>query len=97
MKKLEKIYNEIMEELYQNAEPKASFKGLIEEAERLDRRSEDGRLDIQFENYFINHDKMSDIVESELSKYKPSKLDKNSLRFHIYLGASPTSAKQDEK
>lgn len=88
MKKLNAAYEEIMTALYQNSEPSADFKLLVEQAPI----GEHGRKIIDFEAYEIEREKAEAIFDSVVKKYKiKTKWDLNTLGFNVWLGASPRS------
>lgn len=85
-KKLAKAWKEIMIELYKNSTPSADFEKLLEEASLNER----GEKVIDFNSYEIEEDKMKEIVESVIKKYKiTNNRQQSKIYFNVYLGASP--------
>lgn len=85
-KKLSKAWKEIMIELYKHATPSADFEKLLEEAPLNER----GEKVIDFNSYEIEEDKMKEIVESVIKKYKiTNNRQQSKIYFNVYLGASP--------
>jgi hypothetical protein len=81
---------EIMTLLYENSEPKGDFNKLIDQAEINER----GEKVIPFNDYEIEGTKLDEIVNETIKKYKLDYRTEKSMRFNIYLGASPRSKRE---
>ena len=81
-------------ELYNNAEPKADFNKLVENAKTNNRKDAQGRYVIDFLAYEIDKNVMEDIIQSYIKKYKMNKHMASQYSFAIYMGCSP-KIKQD--
>lgn len=91
MKRLQQLIEDCYRELYRESEPSANFDELIEKAP-LD---EMGRKIIDYENYYLADEKFKEIAEKYKSKMKMNRYEENSFNLAIYLGATPTSTKQN--
>jgi len=86
-KQLWEICMKVYRELYKSAQPPADFDKLILSGEACQ--------DNFYLNYYLPNDKFVDIVEKILKRYKLSPRERRKVEFEIYLGASPTSRKED--
>jgi len=84
--KLFKILLDIYQEIYKNSNPPSDFKKMIESGET--------KQENFFLKYYIPEDKLEDIIEDMLKKFKCTKTEKRILRESLYLGAVPTSSKE---
>ena len=85
-KKLEKIWEEIMIELYKNSTPSADFLELEKNAILNDR----GEKIIDFDAHEIDKYKAEKIFDEILKKHKVnSKWNRDVLSFNVWLGCSP--------
>lgn len=86
-KKLLEIYNDIMRELYTEAEPSLDWDALIASSEEV-------RKEFDFNNHYLDQEMFDEIVKRELSKYpRLTKREISTIRGAVYLGASPRSNK----
>jgi hypothetical protein len=85
-KQLWEICMKVYRELYKSATPSADFDELIESGE--------SKKPEFYKNYYLPHDKFKQIVEKILKRHKLSPRERREIEFEIYLGASPTSAKE---
>ena len=76
-------------ELYKNSEPQADFNELVKAAKGRHNIDQWGRYVIDFMAYEINKDKMDEIIQSFIKKYKMSKYYAGQYSLSIYLGCSP--------
>jgi hypothetical protein len=83
--KEEKAFYECYQLLYENSEPKADFKQLVEDAEF----NEHGQKVIDFNSYEIEEDKFFDILEDVVKRYKLKSYRAQGFRNAILLGCSP--------
>ena len=84
-KQLWKICMNIYVEMYAKATPKADFKKLIESGET--------RKQNFFKKYYLDEQKMEDIVNKHIKRNHLCKREESRVRFNVYLGSSPTSVK----
>jgi hypothetical protein len=87
--KMNKALMECYIELYNNSEPKADFELLLKNA-TIDER---GEKVIDFDNYYIDEEIMSGIVDNIINKYKMKSYNKQKFKNTIYLGCSPSTKK----
>lgn len=71
--------------LYENAEPKADFKVLMDNAKINER----GEKEIQMDDHEINSEVMDRIIQDTIKKFKIRKYDRRGFSAAIYLGCSP--------
>lgn len=90
-----KIIHDTYVELYKNSEPPADFDELVNDAKVNDRKDFQGRYMIDYLSYEIDKDKMEEIVQSFIKKYKMKKQDAAGYSFAIYLGCSPKTKYND--
>lgn len=97
MRKMDKIEQAIWDclvELYANSTPSADFNKLVEEAPI----NKEGRKEINFMNYEIDHDKMEEIIDKHRTKLLKHSRNKHfherQFNFNIYLGCSPKSIRK---
>lgn len=83
--KTDQIIWDIYRELYKNAEPSADFDELYDAAEI----NSEGQKVIPFMNYTIPEVDFDRIVGEQLKGKRLTKLKKNSIKMHLYLGATP--------
>ena len=83
--KEEQAFQECYELLYENSEPKADFKKLVEEAEFNER----GQKVIDFNAYEIDEEKFYEILEDVIKRYKIKSYRAQAFRNAILLGCSP--------
>lgn len=89
LKKMGELVWEIYRDLYKNSTPSADFDQLIANAEVNER----GEKLLSFMDYYLEKEKFDEIVESHLKGKKLTERELRAIKFEIYLGASPTSAK----
>lgn len=89
LKKIVELIQEIYRDLYKNSTPSADFDELVANAEINER----GEKIIHFMDYYLEKEKFDEIVESHLKGKKLTDRELRSIKFEIYLGASPTSRK----
>jgi hypothetical protein len=90
--RVSKAVDEFFIEIYKISEPPADFKELVANAPL----NSNGQKDINFDNYEIDEDKFTELVEKLKKKYKlTSKLEINSFNFNCYLGPSPRFKKKE--
>ena len=87
--KLDQIIWDCMTELYANAEPKADFGQLIEQARERNDVDSQGRLNIHYEDYVIDNVLYDAICDSYIKRYKLKGNDLMAFNFNVHLGASP--------
>ena len=75
------ICMKIYREMYKKATPSANFDELIKKGITKKRN--------WFMNYYLPKEEQEKIVEKYLKKYKCSKIEKDKIRFEIWLGCSP--------
>ena len=85
MKKLQKIFTNIMTELYENSEPTASWDVLL----KTSPKDEMDRILIPFEDHKIDRKLAQIIFDTNISKKKLSRRDISQLNFSVWLGPSP--------
>lgn len=83
--KEEQAFNECYQLLYENSEPKADFKKLVEEAEF----NEQGQKVIDFNAYEIEEEKFFEILDDIINRYKLKGYRAQGFRNAIILGCSP--------
>lgn len=83
--KEEEAFHECYQLLYENSEPKADFKKLVEEAEF----NEQGQKVINFNAYEIEEEKFYEILEGVIKRYKIKPYRAQGFRNAIILGCSP--------
>lgn len=83
--KEEQAFQECYELLYENSEPKADFKKLVEEAEFNER----GQKVIDFNAYEIEEEKFYEILEDVIKRYNIKSYRAQAFRNAILLGCSP--------
>jgi len=83
--KEEQAFQECYELLYENSEPKADFKKLVDEAEFNER----GQKEIDFNAYEIEEEKFYEILEDVIKRYKIKSYRAQAFRNAILLGCSP--------
>jgi hypothetical protein len=83
--KEEQAFHECYQLLYENSEPKADFKKLVEDAEF----NEQGQKVIDFNAYEIEEEKFYDILEDVIKRYKIKSFRAQAFRNAIILGCSP--------
>lgn len=88
--KEEKVLYEIYRRIYAEATPKADFYELWKNAELNER----GQRDIKFDQYEIDDELMSQIIESSLKEFKIPKNRRGSFSVAIYLGCSPRTKRK---
>jgi hypothetical protein len=87
MKRNDKILNEMFVLAYKHAEPPADFEELLLNAPLNDR---DQKV-IDFMSYEISQDKLDEIFNDTMKKYKVKKYVQSSFAFSYYLGPTPKS------
>jgi hypothetical protein len=87
--KEDQAFQECYELLYENSEPKADFKKLVEEAEFNER----GQKVIDFNAYEIEEEKFYEILEDVIKRYKIKSYRAQVFRNSILLGCSPNFKK----
>lgn len=87
LKKIEQLIWDIYRDLYKNSTPSVNFDELVENATLNER----GEKVIPFMDYYIDQDKMDEIVESHLKRKRLSEWEIKGIKFQVYLGCSPTS------
>lgn len=83
--KEDQAFQECYELLYENSEPKADFKKLVDEAEFNER----GQKVIDFNAYEIEEEKFFDILDDVIKRYKIKSYRAQAFRNSILLGCSP--------
>jgi hypothetical protein len=83
--KEEQAFHECYQLLYENSEPKADFKKLVEEAEF----NQQGQKVIDFNAYEIEEEKFFEILEDVIKRYKIKSFRAQAFRNGILLGCSP--------
>ena len=83
--KEEQAFQECYQLLYENGEPKADFKKLVEEAEF----NKQGQKVIDFNAYEIEEEKFYEILEDVIKRYKIKSYRAQAFRNSILLGCSP--------
>jgi hypothetical protein len=83
--KEEQAFHECYQLLYENSEPKADFKKLVEEAEF----NQQGQKVIDFNAYEIEEEKFFEILEDVIKRYKIKSFRAQAFRNAILLGCSP--------
>lgn len=89
LKKLDRLIWDIYRDLYKNSTPSANFDELVENATL----NELGQKEVPFMNYYIDQDKMDEIIESHLKQKRLTNREVRAIKFQVYLGCSPTSKK----
>lgn len=89
--KLKDIILDIYRELYEKSTPSVDFDMLVENAE-ID---EFGRKIIPYDDYEIEGELLSEIINKYISKNKLKKIDAQIIKCEVYLGVSPKI--KDEK
>jgi poly(3-hydroxyalkanoate) synthetase len=90
--KLLKIIEDCLEELYQNSTPKGSYYELKKYAIENNIKDEaSGKFKIPFEDYYINKELYSEILEKHIKKNKLKKKDLFIFNIEVNLGPSPIS------
>ena len=85
-KKLVKVWEEIMVEMYKQSTPSADFLKLVEEAPLND----SGKKVIDYDAYELEREKAVEIFDTIVKKHKVTNLrNLADLSFSVYLGASP--------
>jgi hypothetical protein len=87
MKRNDKILNEMYVLAYKHAEPPADFEELLLNAPTND----EGRKVIDYMSYEISQDKLDEIFNDTMKKYKVNKRLQSSFAFSYYLGPTPKS------
>jgi hypothetical protein len=80
-------------QMYKNATPSANFKELLKNA-KLNAR---GEKIINYMDYYLPSNKIEEIIEKSIKKYKLSEHKEYGFRLSILLGVSPTSFKKNER
>lgn len=93
LKKILELIQEIYRDLYKNSTPSADFDELVANAELNER----GEKIIHFMDYYLEKGKFDEIVESHLKGRKLTERELRVIKFQIYLGASPTSTKVQDR
>ena len=83
--KEEQAFQECYQLLYENGEPKADFKKLVEETEF----NKQGQKVIDFNAYEIEEEKFYEILEDVIKRYKIKSYRAQAFRNSILLGCSP--------
>ena len=83
------IIIDIYKEMYLNATPSADFSYLVETG-RID---DEGLIHIPYEDYYLDNEKQTEIIEKHILKNKVTNHDASSIRMSVYLGCSPRSVK----
>ena len=81
------ILNELYRESFAASTPKGDWDKMLEDAE-LD---EFGRKVIPYMDYYCPQEKLEEIFESVMKKYKVKSDMKKAFSFNFWLGCSPTS------
>jgi hypothetical protein len=84
-KRIEAAMIECYQELYQNSEPSADFKNLLETA----KLNEQGQKIIPYWDYQIDDHVLDSIILAVCKKYKFNKCLTQQFKSTIYLGCSP--------
>ena len=97
MRKLnwQNIIHDTYVELYKNAEPQADFDELVNNAKTNNRKDAQGRYVIDFMAHEIDKNRMEEIIQSFIKKYKMKKYDASTYSFTIYMGCSPKTKSSD--
>ena len=88
----DKIIYETYVELFKEATPSANFDELLQNSALNDR----GQMVIPFYDYEIDQDKMYEILNSFIKKYKIPKQLRGGYEFNILLGCSPKTKINDK-
>ena len=83
------IIHDTYVELYKNSTPQADFDQLVNEAKTNNKKDLQGRYVIDFMAYEIDKDKMEEIIQYFVKKYKMNKTNASQYSFTIYMGCSP--------
>ena len=96
-KKFDQIYMACMRELYENAEHISGKRGNFDELVANTTVDEKGKKWIPFDEYYIDYDKFNEIFEKHcgLRVKGVNRHVRNGFSMHIYLGASPTSSREN--
>lgn len=76
-------------ELFKNAKPQGDFEKLLKNAIINDL----GQKEIPFNDYEIEQDKLDNIIDESIKKFKLSKYNHQLFKNTIYLGCSPKTMK----
>lgn len=96
-KKFNEIYIACMRELYENAEHISGKRGNFDELLAGATVDERGKKWIPFDEYYIDDDKFREIFEKHCGMHVKgvSRYVRNGFSMHIYLGASPTTNREN--
>ena len=82
---LEEAIMECYREMYRQATPPADFDELMANAELNER----GQKIIPYDKYELEQEKLDEIVNTYIKKYKMKGVDEKRFHFQMYLGCSP--------
>lgn len=94
--KVDRVLLGIYRHLYKESTPSANFDLLVQRAEATNSRDSQGRLEIPFDEYFLDKDRYEEIVDEHLKKSKLNTMEKKAVSFQAYLGCGPTSYKTND-
>lgn len=84
----EEILNELYRKSYAASTPYADWDELLEKAEL----NEFGQKVIPFNDYTCPKEKLEEIFDETMKKYKVSESKRKAFSFHFWLGCSPKNA-----
>lgn len=84
---------EILHEMYRMAFAASTPYGDFDELMRTSPKDEDGRILIPFMDYECTQEKLDDIFESTMKKYKVNSNYRKAFSFNFWLGCSPKTAR----
>lgn len=85
-KKLKKVYNDIMRQMYLEATPSLDWDELLKAPKKV-------KEGFDYDDHYLPIERQREIAYIHLSKVKLSSKEEYALEFNIWLGCAPTSKK----
>lgn len=86
MTDLEEIANDMLRQMYDEAEPSRDYDEVLENPEEVE--------DEWYKNHYLDGDRVQEIFEEHCEKHNVTDREHLSLSIHVITGASPTSNKE---
>lgn len=91
-RKINTISKIVLYKIYKESKPKANFYRLIRTSPL-----KDNKICIPFMEYYIEEEKMDEIIQKELERFKLNEYFKRKVSELVYLGPSPTSVDKNKE
>lgn len=86
MTDLEEVANDMLRQMYNEAEPPRDYDELLENPEEAE--------DEWYQNHYLDGDRVQEIFDEHCEKHNITESERTPLSIHVIMGASPTSNKE---